>query len=40
MNEYADLTLENKVDLNKVKEIRRALRRKYTNRRNFPKIYK
>lgn len=32
-------TLEGKVDLEKVKEIRRTLRRRYTNRKNFQKIF-
>lgn len=35
MEEYAKDTLEGKVDLIKVKEIRRALRRRYANRKNF-----
>jgi Ca2+-binding EF-hand superfamily protein len=32
-------TLENKVDLEKVKEIRKAIRRRYANRKNFAKIF-
>ncbi len=32
-------TLEGKVDLNKVKDIRRALRRRYATRTNFQKIF-
>ena len=33
-------TLENKVDITKLKEIRLALRRRYANRSNFRKIFK
>ena len=33
-------TLENKVDISKLKEIRLALRRRYANRSNFRKIFK
>lgn len=33
-------TLEGKVDLQQVREIRRALRRRYANRRNLNKIFK
>ncbi len=33
-------TLEGKVDLQQVREIRRALRRRYANRRNLSKIFK
>ena len=32
-------TLEGKVDLTKVKDIRRALRRRYATRSNFQKIF-
>lgn len=32
-------TLEGKVDLAKVKDIRRALRRRYATRTNFQKIF-
>lgn len=32
-------TLEGKVDLQKVKDIRRALRRRYATRSNFQKIF-
>lgn len=32
-------TLEGKVDLTKVKDIRRALRRRYATRTNFQKIF-
>jgi hypothetical protein len=32
-------TLEGKVDLAKVKDIRRALRRRYATRSNFQKIF-
>ncbi len=32
-------TLENKVDLEKVKEIRKMVRRRYANRKNFAKIF-
>lgn len=39
MEEYAKETLEGKVDVQKVKEIRRALRRRYGNRKNFQKIF-
>lgn len=35
MEEYAKETLEGKVDIKKVKEIRRAIRRRYANRKNF-----
>jgi Ca2+-binding EF-hand superfamily protein len=40
VNIEAEVTLENKVDINKVKEIRLALRRRYANRTNFRKIFK
>lgn len=39
MEEFSKATLEGKVDLNKVKEIRRAIRRRYANRKNFQKIF-
>jgi len=39
MQEYAKDTLEGKVDLEKVREIRRAIRRRYANRKNFQKIF-
>ncbi|CAD8080654.1 unnamed protein product [Paramecium primaurelia] len=39
MEEYAKNTLEGKVDITKVKEIRRAIRRRYANRKNFQKIF-
>ena len=32
-------TLEGKIDLTKVKDIRRALRRRYATRSNFQKIF-
>ena len=32
-------TLEGKVNLEKVREIRRAIRRRYANRKNFRKIF-
>lgn len=32
-------TLEGRVDLEKVREIRRAIRRRYANRKNFQKIF-
>lgn len=40
VNIEAEVTLEDKVDINKVKEIRLALRRRYANRTNFRKIFK
>lgn len=40
MQQYTKDTLENKVDLDKVKEVRRALRRRYANRRNLAKIFR
>jgi len=39
MDDYAKETLLGKVDLEKVKEIRRVIRRRYTNRNNFAKIF-
>jgi hypothetical protein len=33
-------TLEGQVDINKVKEIRRAIRRRYASRSNYQKIFK
>jgi hypothetical protein len=33
-------TLEGKIDLSHVRDIRRALRRRYANRRNLNKIFK
>ena len=33
-------TLDNKIDIEKIKEIRLALRRRYANRTNFRKIFK
>lgn len=35
LNEYNKNTLEGRVDLEKVREIRRAIRRRYANRKNF-----
>lgn len=35
MEKYNTETLENKVNLEKVREIRRILRRKYANRKNL-----
>lgn len=32
-------TLEGKVDIEKVRDIRRAIRRRYANRKNFQKIF-
>ena len=40
MDKYRHETLQGKVDLEKVREIRRALRRRYANRRNLSKIFK
>ena len=40
MEEYSRQTLNGKVDLEKVREIRRAIRRKYGNRKNFQKIFR
>ncbi|KAL4473602.1 hypothetical protein ABPG74_022466 [Tetrahymena malaccensis] len=39
LEQYNKQTLEGKVDLDKVKEIRRAIRRRYANRKNFQKIF-
>lgn len=39
MEKYAHETLEGKIDVEKVREIRRALRRRYANRKNFQKIF-
>lgn len=39
MEKYSKETLEGKVDITKVKEIRRAIRRRYANRKNFQKIF-
>jgi Ca2+-binding EF-hand superfamily protein len=39
MEEYNKNTLEGHVDLEKVREIRRAIRRRYANRKNFQKIF-
>jgi hypothetical protein len=39
MEKYAHETLEGKIDMEKVREIRRALRRRYANRKNFQKIF-
>ena len=39
MDNFNKETLEGKVDLEKVKEIRRAIRRRYANRRNLQKIF-
>ncbi|EGR27510.1 hypothetical protein IMG5_194590 [Ichthyophthirius multifiliis] len=38
-DQYNKQTLEGKVDLEKVREIRRAIRRRYANRTNFQKIF-
>ena len=35
MEEYSHQTLEGKIDIQKVQEIRRAIRRRYGNRKNF-----
>lgn len=32
-------TLEGKVDLEKVRDLRKAIRRRYANRKNFQKIF-
>jgi hypothetical protein len=40
VNIEAEETLENKVDIKKLQEIRLALRRRYANRTNFRKIFK
>jgi len=37
---HADVTLEDKIDINKVKDIRLTLRRRYAHRGNFRKIFK
>ena len=39
MEAFNKETLEGKVNLEKVKEIRRAIRRRYANRKNFQKIF-
>lgn len=39
MEEYSHQTLEGRIDVNKVREIRRALRRRYASRKNFQKIF-
>jgi hypothetical protein len=39
MEEYSKETLKGQVDFEKVREIRRAIRRRYANRRNFQKIF-
>jgi Ca2+-binding EF-hand superfamily protein len=39
MEEFNKHTLEGLVNLEKVKEIRRAIRRRYANRKNFKKIF-
>ena len=39
MNDFAKETKENQVDINKIKEIRRALRRRYGNQRNLQKVF-
>lgn len=36
---YITETLEGKVNLEKIKEVRRAIRRRYANRKNFKKIF-
>ena len=40
LQQYTTDTLKDKVDLDKVKEVRRALRRRYANRRNLAKIFR
>lgn len=39
MEAYNKNTLEGKVNLEKIREIRRAIRRRYANRKNFKKIF-
>lgn len=39
MEEYSKETLKGQVDFEKVREIRRAIRRRYANRKNFQKIF-
>lgn len=39
MEGFIQETLKNKVDLHKVKEVRRAIRRRYANRKNMKKIF-
>lgn len=39
MEAYVKETLEGKVNLEKIKEVRRAIRRRYANRKNFKKIF-
>ena len=39
MDKYNFETLDGKVDLKKVRELRRAIRRRYANRKNIQKIF-
>lgn len=39
MDEYTHETLKDRVDLQKVREVRRAIRRRYANRKNMKKIF-
>ena len=39
MEKYSQNTIKNKIDLEKVREIRRAIRRRYGNRGNVQKIF-
>lgn len=40
MDKYKFDTLEGKIDLDKVREIRRLIRRRYANRKHIKKIFK
>ena len=40
MDKYAKHSILEVVDLEKIKELRRTIRRRYANRTNFQKIYK